>query len=533
MSIAANEDEKAELTKALPLLRDPVWRLHNLYKIVDKHGVERPFVPTPEQAAIIHAVYVLGQKRHVILKARQMGFSTLIELMALDAAYFGENVAVAIVDRTQPDAELKLDSKVRFAFERLGPLLESPTVDSAGQMSWVNGSTITAGKNARGSTIHFLHISEWGPIAHEDPKRSAEIKTGALVAAEQGVVIVETTFKGGKGGHLYDLMKTAMETPEAHRTAKDFRFWFFPWYLDAGYTLEGDPEAIAKDVARYLDEKEEELGFHFTPGQRLWYAKTKTEQGIFMFREYPTTPDEAFQAPVEGAVYGDIISQLRAAGQIRDFLWDRSFPVFAAWDIGWDDETAIWLFQVVNREVHWLWCTRQRKHTAAEMVKLVNDTGIPVTRHFLPWDSKSTASATGLNYRGEVEKAGVHSVEALDPTRDEWATINATRDILRRSYVHRTACAVGIESLEAYHTKDTSGGGVIAKLPVHDWSSHACKAMQYGVEAIVLGKVKTSQGRRMADAPPLPPGASVDLDLVREVRRKQTKGSAISGGLKL
>lgn len=528
MSNPANEAEKAELLKALPKFKDPVWRLNNLYRIVDKFGHEVPFVPTQEQAAIIHAVYVLGQKRHAILKARQMGFSTLIELMALDAAYFGENVQVAIVDRTQPDAELKLDTKVRFAYERLGPLQDRLKVDNDGEMSWDNGSTIIAGKNARGSTLQFLHVSEWGPIAHEDPKRSAEIKTGALVAAEQGIIIVETTFKGGKGGHLYELLKRSMETPEAYRTAKDFRFWFFPWYLDASYTLEGDESAIPKEVRRYLNEKEEELGFRFTPGQRLWYAKTAAEQGIFMFREYPTTPDEAFQAPVEGAIYGAIISQIRAAGQIRDFLWDQSFPVFAAWDIGWDDETAIWLFQLVNREVHWIWCTRQQHHTAAQMMKLVADTNIPVAKHFLPWDASSTASSVGVTYRSEVEKAGAQSIEVLPPTREEWASINATRDVLKRSYIHRTNCAAGVESLEAYHVKETT------QQPVHDWSSHASRAMEYGVTAIVLGKVKTTHGQRMASiTPQLPPGTVVDVDTVRAARQANRQATAQSGGLKL
>lgn len=535
MSQAANEAEREELLKALPQLRDPVWRLHNLYKIVDKFAVERPFVPTPEQSALIHAVYRLKQKRHAILKARQMGFSTLIALMILDAAYFAENFNAAIIDRTQPDATAKLKGKIKFAFERLGPLQETPTEDNDSALGWANGSHISAGKHARGSTLQFAHISEWGPIAHEDPKRSEEIKTGVLPAAEHGIIIVETTFKGGKGGHLYQLLKTAQETPESQRTPKDFRFWFFPWYLDAGYTLEGDPTAIAPEVRRYLDEKEEELGFRFTPGQRVWYAKTKAEQGIFMFREYPTTPEEAFMAPVEGSIYGDIVSRIRAAGQIRDFIWDRSSPVFAVLDIGWADATSIWLFQIIGRDIHWIWHTRQTRITAAQAWQLIAKTEIPVAGVFLPWDSRSTDAAAGVSYKGEFEKAGAVNVRILPPTREIWAGINAARDLLARSYIHRTYCSAGIESLEAYHTKDSSAGGVVTKEPVHDWASHDADSFRYGCEAIVLGLVKTQQARRVADiAPQFPPGAQVDVDHVREVRRaSRGRGEALSGGLKL
>lgn len=530
MSTPANQSEVEELMQALPQLSDPVWRLHNLYKIVDKLGREVPFRPTREQSQIIEAVYHKGQKRHVILKARQMGFSTLIELMILDATYFGENVQASIVDRTQPDAEAKLKTKIRFAYEKLGPLKERATVNNDSEISFANGSTINAGKSARGGTNQWLHISEWGPIAHEDPKRSAEIKTGALPSAEQGIIIVETTFKGGKGGHLYELMKTAMETPVELRTSKDFVFWFFPWYLDPTYTIEGDPRGVPAEVNKYLNDKERELGFKFTPGQRLWYAKTKAEQGIFMFREYPTTEDEAFQAPVEGAIYGNHISKLRALGQIRDFIWDRSFPVFGALDIGWDDSTSVWLFQVIGREVHWPWNVRVRQETAAQVMKRINDTEIPVSGFFLPWDARSTAAATGVNYRDEFIKAGAKNVDVLDPTRDEWATINATRDILMRSLIHRTNCKDGLESLEAYHTKDTSSGGTISKLPVHDWSSHDSKAFQYAVEAIVLGKVKTKAARIINDVKPqLPPGTIVDLDTILEERRVQRVQTAHSG----
>jgi len=461
-----SDSEKDELRERLA---DPVWRLHNLYTIVDKFGHEIPFVPTDEQAALIHAVYVLGQKRHVILKARQMGFSTLIELMILDACYFGENVQASIVDRSQGDASEKLKSKCKLAFEKLGALKEKLVEDSSKTLKWLNGSSINAGKNARGGTNQWLHVSEWGPIAHEDPLRSEEIKTGALPTAEKGVVILETTFKGGKGGHFYELLKTAMETPEEHRTAKDFRFWFFPWYLDKGYTLEGSLEAIPATIRAYLTEKEVELGVSFSDGQKLWYSKTASEQGIFMFREYPTTPEEAMQAPVEGAVYGDIISSLRAKGRIITFEWDRSVPVFSSWDLGWDDSTSVWLFQIVGPEIRIIWHTRQRQKTAAEMAVIIRGSGIPVSRSFLPHDAGSHTAAAGTTYKGELALAGFHECVVVPRSNSIWSGINATRNMLKRAWINKDTCTQGIDSLEAYHTKDTQSGGSISKEPVHDW----------------------------------------------------------------
>lgn len=528
MSYTATDAEKAEL---LEKLKDPVWRLNNLYRIVDKHGHEVPFRPTAEQQAIIHAVYVLGQKRHAILKARQIGFSTLIEIMILDACYFGENINASIVDQTQPHATAKLKEKCGFAYTSVGPLRERLEEDNSKTMAWGNGSRISAGKSARGGTNQWLHISEWGPIAHDDPKRSEEIKTGALPSAEHGHVFVETTFKGGKGGHLYELLKNAMETPDAHRTAKDFRFWFFPWYLDKGYTLEGDASAVPPAVAKYMDEKEAELGITFTPGQRLWYAKTKAEQGIFMFREYPTTVEEALSAPVEGSILGDLITALRAKGRIIPFEWDRSCPVFSCWDLGWDDSTSVWLVQVVGLDVHVIWHTRQRHHTAAQMASILANSSIPIATHFVPHDAAAKAPGTGKNYRDSMLEAGLNNIVAVPKTPTLWDGINALRGILPRCYFNLPACKTGIEALEAYHTKDTTAGGTISKDPVHDWSSHDVSALRTFAEALKMGLVTSAAARRVInDVPRYPDGSLVSPDHVQQIRQsRRQRGMATSG----
>jgi hypothetical protein len=516
------EQEKKEL---LVKLRDPLWRVCNLYMIVDKDGKTVPFRPTKPQLKVAHAYYREGKKRHCILKARRMGFSTLIDVMAFDETYWAEDtIQASIVDLSAKDASEKLRSKCRFAWEHLPQFLRKlPARDNEQVMEFDNGSTIYAGKNARGGTNQFLHISEWGPIAHTDPKRSEEIKTGALPSADRGAIFIESTFKGGKGGHFYEVIKNAMETPAEMKTEKDFWFWFFPWYEDETLTLEGDARAVSPEIHRYMDQKERELGVKFTPGQRLWYHVTKREQGIFMFREYPTTVDEAFQAPVEGAIYGDIISRMRAAGQVKDFLHDTAFPIFAVMDIGWSDNTTAWLFQVVGREVHWLRYLSVRHKTAAEFWRMLAETGLPISGCFLPWDSKATAASVGVSYKGEFEKAGAPNVVVLPPTREMWAGINCARDMLGRSYVHATGCKLGVESLEAYHTKDTSSGGAVSKEPVHDWSSHGSDAFRYGCEAITLGLVKTKAATRLGAGlvPDLPSGSIVDIDAVREARKAQ------------
>lgn len=58
-----------------PEARDRAWRLNNLYTIVDENGKEVEFTLNVVQAALFSGLHDCN----VILKARQLGFTTLVE----------------------------------------------------------------------------------------------------------------------------------------------------------------------------------------------------------------------------------------------------------------------------------------------------------------------------------------------------------------------------------------------------------------------------------------------------------------------
>ncbi len=67
-----------------------------------------------------------------------------------------------------------------------------------------------------------------------------------------------------------------------------------------------------------------------------------------MKREYPSTPDEAFEASLEGAYYADQLAAAELQGRIGNFPAETGVPVDTAWDIGIGDYTSIWLFQRID-----------------------------------------------------------------------------------------------------------------------------------------------------------------------------------------
>lgn len=76
----------------LKLLADKDWRLNNLYWITDKEGKPTRFRMTPEQREYFEGIHT----RNIILKARQLGFTTEVCIIQLDAALF-ESAKCALI----------------------------------------------------------------------------------------------------------------------------------------------------------------------------------------------------------------------------------------------------------------------------------------------------------------------------------------------------------------------------------------------------------------------------------------------------
>ena len=72
---------------------DPRWRLSNLYTITDKAGRQVPFRPNEAQLALLNELH----SANIILKARQLGFTTLCCLIYLDACVFTPNTRAGVI----------------------------------------------------------------------------------------------------------------------------------------------------------------------------------------------------------------------------------------------------------------------------------------------------------------------------------------------------------------------------------------------------------------------------------------------------
>jgi hypothetical protein len=480
-------------------LANPLWRLRNLYHIkrADDGRIIK-FQPRPEQQLVYDMLFKQGVKRLIILKARRLGMSTALDVLLTDQMLWNAGTQCSLVDQTAADAERKLATIAKVALDNLPPVALQciEKVRDSGSILEVSvageaASSFFAGLRARGGTNNWLHLSEWGVIQADDPRRSEEILTGAIPSAEHGRIIVETTWKGGRGGHLWEIVKTALETPEAAKTDKDWRLVFFPWWKDETYRVEGDVSTISPAISQYLDGMEDTTGHKFTPQQRLWYDRQQRQLGLFIFREFPTTLDECFKSPVEGAIYAAELDKLRASGAISALKHDNSSLVHTAWDLGSPVNTVVWYFQVIKgNEVRVIDCDMDLDLTPVQRVAHMQAKGYPYGAHYLPHDAAATRTSGKADAQVYTE-AGLANVRVLPRTHDIWVGINACLQMFPRFSFRLPACERGLDALANYAYKRSSATGIVVNEPVHNWASHAADALRMIAEAEMSGMLKT------------------------------------------
>lgn len=485
---------EAELAEIDGCLADPWWRLNNLY-VCRKEGVGTaiPFEPRPEQVAIFKHLLEDPLSPIYIIKSRRLGLSTGINIFQSDSAVFRSGWRGLLIDKNQGDATKKMVEQIRFAVDGLPPeVLERVVFDKRndselrlriGDETESEDSVIFATISGRGGDASMLHVSEWGPIAAEDAKRSREIRTGAFPAARLGRRVVETTWMGGKGGDLWEMIDPILkQNPNAEGT-----IYFFPWH--------DDPEAVRVDgevdgeTEEYFRELADRLGKKFSREQKLWWAATKIEQGIFMSREYPSTLEEAFRAPVEGAVYADLIDRARAEGRVMDFPWERGSLVYTFWDLGSPTNTRVLYLQFVGREIHVIDRDGGQNFTPAQRVAHMRGKGYFYGGHFMPHDA-AAAEKGGKNFKEQMTEAGLEGIQVIPRCRTEWPGINKGRELLSRAVIHATNCEEWIQAMEYYHTKKDNSDGYQTNILVDDWSAHDADTWRMVGEAQMNGMLK-------------------------------------------
>ena len=288
-------------------LADPAEYMERFLRIRTKDGRVAPLRMNPAQRRLYDALREQDAQgkpmRAIILKARQLGFSTLAEALIFHKAATGFHQSGLIVAHREDSTANLFKMSKRYLENLPEPLKPMTRASNAREILFENPDknpqrrsarpgldsrircqTAGGGGIGRSDTLQMVHASEFAFWPGD--KRETWIGIMQAVPAERGtLVIIESTANGYDEFH--DLWEDAVSGKS------DFIPMFFPWFENDEYRkpvppgTEWTPEEIELRDRFRLDE--EQLAW------RRWCIANNCAGDERLFRqEYPSWPEEAF-----------------------------------------------------------------------------------------------------------------------------------------------------------------------------------------------------------------------------------------------
>lgn len=526
--------------------RDQWFRLNHLYWIKgksDKGDKLVRFRPNWAQESLYRGMH----NRNEVLKGRQIGISTFMAIYLLDESLFSSNFMGGVIDAKTAAAKEKL-AKMRLAWTYLdyvppgaGPVERAvaafgaalkarrgvkgkPVVDNKTEIGFSNGSKVSVDTSFRGGTLNVLHVSELAKISTERPIDAGEIVAGGFEAVPiNGRIVVESTHEGGRKGENYALVKLAMESAgKAELSPLDWRFHFFSWVDHEEYQVPMREYRFKESTVEYFEELKVKYGVVCTEAQMAFWEGKEADKGYRVRQEYPTVPEEALEGIGELSVYGNVFARIRQEGRVGcRFVTDRYAPVYAVWDFGVADCTAVVFVQPLAGESRFLWGYQAHymplDHYFGVVRAFEEEQGVKVEAHLLPHDARNRNESLVSrvdHFRADPRMARAIVVPRCD---DVTGSVNRVRTFLPSTRWHER-CGdelpngmLGVLAcMENYHYKMRN-----SLVIDHDEYSHLADACRMYVEAaeagLVAGYRSTFPGRASASGRAASPSRGIML----------------------
>ncbi len=468
---------------------DKYWRLNNLYYILNEHGERVLFKMKWAQEKFFNEMWVLN----IILKARQLGFTTLIDLFGLDECLFVPNFEAAIIAQGKKQAKDIFRRKIDYPYNNLPDFIKNKiklTTDSKEELAFSNNSIISVATSIRSATVQFLHISEHGKICRKNPDKAEEIRTGSLNSVHSGQMIhIESTAEGQEGD-FYKYCKTAMDMHNEGQelTQLDFKFHFYPWYENDEYCFNDKDTSlvkIPKESKDYFDKLEAELNIEITPGQRAWYVKKEEKTLDKMKQEFPSTPEEAFEQAIEGAIYSKQMTAMRKEGRLASVPYDEYALVHTAWDLGRSvgNAMAIWFFQIIGNRIQCINYLSEEGQDFVYFKKEMDKLGYQYGEHYAPHDINVTELSVKKKRIERADEIGIKFTD-IPRTKDLLNDVEDVKRFFPKVWIDKDKCNDGVRALDNYVKKWNEALGRWSDNPLHNWASNGADAFRTMEKAI-------------------------------------------------
>lgn len=277
--------------------------VHELYILTKERGIVRigdviNFAQSDFLRRCEHQLNTRGRIRAVVLKARQIGLSTIIEGIIFTLCKLFDHINGLVISHEKDSAEALLGMTRRYWETYIFAEFHDEKYAGRTQLSWSDtGSNlqIATAKNVqagRSRTIHALHASE--VAFYDDPETLMTGLRQSIPANGLSAIFHESTANGV--GNFFHRTYT-----QASRGNNEFEAFFYPWHEHPEYRAQFlPPDELSAFNLEDPDEEEAWLvkTFGLGPDRLLWrrWAIENLCQGDIdkFHQEYPATPEQAF-----------------------------------------------------------------------------------------------------------------------------------------------------------------------------------------------------------------------------------------------
>ena len=477
-----NDDELMEACK------DFFWRIRNLYWVVNEEGEVVLFIPNDVQEQFLEELWF----RNVVPKARQRGFTTLMQILMLDYCMFEDNFTCCLVSENLELAKRTMKNKFKFAYDRLPAVLRAMNpieVNNKEEIVFENGSSLYVSTSPRGDTLQFLHVSELGKISLKHPEKAAEISSGGFTTVDKtGIIVVESTVDSA-AGLFPDMCREAMRHADSGKrlAQPEYKLHFASWYDADKYEIDPTDVVITSIDHAYFDRKEVEMGIELSMRKRAWYVVKRSSDYAGddgrMKSQFPISLEEAFEVSSEGLWLSREMAAMRTSGRLGKVPYNPSKPVNFFWDLGVDDDMAIWCHQENGQFDNFIGFVQGNNRPYAYFLSELQKKNYGVWGTFyLPHDGNhrhqgAHAIKTPKDMLVDLDIAD-RQIEVLPRISNVVAGINQLRDAMALYYIDKDECSLGVEHLDSFSKHWNTKLGIYEDRMQKDGHQHASDALR-------------------------------------------------------
>ena len=217
-------------------------------------------------------------------------------------------------------------------------------------------------------------------------------------------------------------------------------------------------------------------------------AAAKAEMGEDKYRQ---EFECSFDAPVEGAYYGQLLNEADEQNRVTTIPKDNLARIVCSWDLGVSDRTCIWVAQIVGKEVQLIDATENHGVGLDYYVSWLRERGYDKGQQILPHDVRVREMSSGKSRQEVLMEAGLDVTIA--PSLSVADGIQAVRRLLPRCWFDKEGTKQGLSALRNYRRTFDEKRNVFFDTPLHDWASHYADSFRY--LAIGLNDVDSDWGK--------------------------------------